>query len=105
MLKGRYIVLLLALLFSTLTSRPSESAISRAKQEPVSSATTAELDPAQSLNKDFNEPRRLLQQGKYDEAIAKLRDIEEKHPGTKGLSHELGIAYYKKGDYRKPSPR
>src|SRR5258707_3531124 len=47
----------------------------------------------------FEQPRRLLQQGKYDAALAALHDIEAQHPVTKGLAHELGIANYKKGDY------
>jgi tetratricopeptide (TPR) repeat protein len=97
--KGRYIFLFLAPLFSTLTSWPSESAISRPKQKLASSATTVKSDPSQSPDPDFYEPRHLMQQGKYDEALAALHDIEAKHPATKGLSHELGIAYYKKGDY------
>jgi len=50
---------------------------------------------------EFAQPRRLLQQGKYDEAVAQLQDLAAKNPKVKGLSHELGIAYYKKGDYIK----
>jgi tetratricopeptide (TPR) repeat protein len=50
---------------------------------------------------DFEQPRKLLQQGKYDEALAALGDLQEKHPALPGLSHELGLAYYKKGDYLK----
>ncbi len=49
----------------------------------------------------FAAPRRLLQQGKNDEAIAQLQQIATTHPGLKGLSHEFGIAYYKSGDYVK----
>jgi tetratricopeptide (TPR) repeat protein len=48
---------------------------------------------------EFEESRRLLQQGKYDEAISALHQLESAHPGMKGLAHELGAAYYKKGDY------
>jgi len=48
---------------------------------------------------EFVEARRLLQLGKSDEAIALLQDLEQKQPATKGLSHELGAAYYRKGDY------
>jgi tetratricopeptide (TPR) repeat protein len=48
---------------------------------------------------EFEEARRLLQQGKYDEAISALHQLESAHPGMKGLSHEFGAAYYKKGDY------
>jgi len=47
------------------------------------------------------EPRRLMQQGKYDQAIAQLQELSANDTGLKGLSHELGIAYYKKGDYIK----
>src|SRR6266566_4898371 len=50
---------------------------------------------------DFTEARRLMQQGKYDQAIAQLQELSAKDPGLKGLPHELGTAYYKKGDYMK----
>src|SRR6266576_4509472 len=50
---------------------------------------------------DFTDARRLMQQGKYDQAIAQLRELSAKDPGLKGLPHELGTAYYKKGDYIK----
>jgi tetratricopeptide (TPR) repeat protein len=53
------------------------------------------------LSPEFEQSRKLLQEGKYDEALAVLNDVQEKHPGTPGLSHELGLAYYKKGDYLK----
>ena len=49
----------------------------------------------------FTEARRLAQQGKFDEAIGQLEAQAAKQPDTKGLSHELGVAYYKKGDYPK----
>src|SRR5579864_1325933 len=54
--------------------------------------------PAQS-NSDFTKERELLQQGKYDEAIAQLQQLASDHPGIKGIPRELGIAYYKKSDY------
>src|SRR6266699_1875013 len=50
---------------------------------------------------DFTDARRLMQQGKYDQAIAQLQELSAKDPGLKGLPHKLGIAYYKKGDYIK----
>lgn len=43
--------------------------------------------------------RRLSQQGKFVEAIAELDALAAKQPDAKGLSHELGIVYYKKSDY------
>jgi len=47
----------------------------------------------------YKQVHRLTEQGKFDEALAALHDIEAQYPTTKGLSHELGAAYYKKGDY------
>ena len=49
----------------------------------------------------FAEARRLAQQGKFDEALAALARLEARQPDAKGLAHELGIVYYKKGDYLK----
>lgn len=59
--------------------------------------------PKQKTSPDaaFGEARRLSQQGKFDEAIGQLEALAAKQPDTKGLWHELGIAYYKKGDYPK----
>jgi tetratricopeptide (TPR) repeat protein len=48
---------------------------------------------------DFSTERKLLGEGKFAEAIAELEGIQSKAPGTKGLSHEFGVAYYRKGDY------
>src|SRR5215471_6989442 len=48
---------------------------------------------------DFTHTRRMLQQGQFDGAIQELRQIEKSDPSAKGLDHELGVAYYKKGDY------
>lgn len=58
-------------------------------------------DSSTSSATDFGEPRRLLREGKYDDAVAALVGMEEKQPSTPGLAHELGLAYYRKGDYLK----
>src|SRR5436305_635758 len=50
---------------------------------------------------DFTDARHFMQQGNCDQAIAQLQELSAKDPGLKGLPHELGIAYYKKGDYIK----
>src|SRR5438094_532141 len=52
-----------------------------------------------SSNSDFSHTRQLVQEGKYDEAIAELQQLSITHPGLKGLPHELGMAHYSKGDY------
>src|ERR1700722_232400 len=50
---------------------------------------------------EFAEARKLMQQGKIDDAITALQAIELRDPATKGVSLELGIAYYKKSDFPK----
>ncbi len=62
-------------------------------QEPAAAA------PGDSATPDFAQARRLLQQGQYDAAITQLNALTVRNPSLKGLSHELGAAYYKKGDY------
>jgi tetratricopeptide (TPR) repeat protein len=64
-------------------------------QQPLPSA------PSDSADSVFSTPRRLLQQGKNSEALAQLQQMAAANPGMKGLSHEIGIAYYKSGEYLK----
>ena len=47
----------------------------------------------------FAAAHRLLEQGKFSEAIDELNGLAKSHPDLNGLSRELGIAYYRKGDY------
>jgi tetratricopeptide (TPR) repeat protein len=49
----------------------------------------------------YAEAQRLSQLGKFDDAIAQLDALAATQPDAKGLSHEMGIAYYKKSDYIK----
>lgn len=69
-----------------------------ARQNPAASARSGQSAPETS-SPGFAEARRLLQLGRFDEAIAQLRDLEQKQPAAKGLQHELGAAYYRQGDY------
>jgi tetratricopeptide (TPR) repeat protein len=66
-------------------------------QAPV--AKQGEQPTNQTSDSEFNTSRRLLQQGKYDDALAVLHDVESSHPATKGLAHEFGVTYYKKSDF------
>jgi tetratricopeptide (TPR) repeat protein len=45
--------------------------------------------------------RKLLQQGKADEALEVLEATAKAAPAAKGVTREIGIAYYGKGDYLK----
>src|ERR1700721_37028 len=69
---------------------------------PPQASTRAGVLPSsqsQPPGTEFDEARRLSQQGKYNEAISALHQLESAHPDLKGVSHELGAAYYKMGDY------
>jgi len=48
----------------------------------------------------YEEVHRLTEQGKFDEALAGLNEISKTNPTAKNLSHEFGVTYYRKGDYR-----
>jgi tetratricopeptide (TPR) repeat protein len=50
---------------------------------------------------EFAQARKLMQQGKLDEAIAELQTLEARDPAAKGLALEMGTAYYKKSDFPK----
>jgi tetratricopeptide (TPR) repeat protein len=91
MLVHKHLLILLACL-SMMSIAIAQSAVPDA---PSQSAT------AHAPEVDYTEARRLLQQGKFDDAIADLRQIQAGNPSAKGLDHELGVAYYKKGDYLK----
>src|SRR5438270_13810611 len=73
------------------------AAVAQSQGDSRPTATSGQV-PASA---DFAPARRLMQQGKYDEAIAQLQELSAKDPDQKGLAHELGVAYYKKGDFPK----
>jgi tetratricopeptide (TPR) repeat protein len=56
---------------------------------PSSSAAAADLAQA----------RKLIQDGKVDDAITQLQSLESRDPSAKGVALELGTAYYKRSDY------
>jgi tetratricopeptide (TPR) repeat protein len=68
-------------------------------QEAGSPSTDARPAAIQSKSTELEESRRLLSQGRYQEALTLLQSIQQADPQTPGLSHALGEAYYKKGDY------
>ena len=68
---------------------------------PGQQAAPAPTQPWSSDGSPFAPSRKLMQQGRVDDAIAALQKIEAQDPGTKGLALELGTAYYKKSDFPK----
>lgn len=47
----------------------------------------------------FDQVHRFNEQGKFDEALAALADLSKADPPPKNLNHEIGLTYYRKGDY------
>jgi len=73
----------------------SPSASSAWKQVALQTDGSATPSPSTS----FADIEKLLGQGKYDEALASLDELQKSNPELKGLAHEYGVAYYRKGDY------
>jgi len=48
----------------------------------------------------YEQVHRLAEQGKFDEALSALNEVSKSNPAAKNLSHEFGVIYYRKGDYR-----
>ncbi|MGB7600000.1 MAG: tetratricopeptide repeat protein [Candidatus Sulfotelmatobacter sp.] len=71
-----------------------------AQQSPPD-APAAQGTPSISSVADFAEARKLMQQGKFDDAIANLESIQTANPHASGLDLEFGTAYYKKSDFSK----
>ncbi|MGA9134289.1 MAG: tetratricopeptide repeat protein [Candidatus Sulfotelmatobacter sp.] len=53
------------------------------------------------LTADLASAHKLMQEGKFDQAIGDLQSLQASHPEAKGLDLELGTAYYKKSDFPK----
>jgi Flp pilus assembly protein TadD len=82
------------------SATPARAETSRAPQNPSTAGIPGPSQDTSSVpGADFEQARHLLAQGKYDEALLALHDIEAKHPGMKGLAHELGAAYYRSGNF------
>jgi tetratricopeptide (TPR) repeat protein len=54
---------------------------------------------AQRANDELSEARSLLAQGKNSEAIRLLKELSTRQPKLPGVHRELGMAYYRQGEY------
>ncbi len=97
MLNGYHpFLIFLAALFASVPLARSQSSSGQLSPPPNATPSAA---TTQSSVSALTAPRTLLAQGKYDDALAALHDLERKYPGLAGLSHEFGVTYYKKADY------
>ncbi len=79
---------------------PAFSYAGLAPQPSPSDAASTQAHQASSVEPaEFAEARKLMQQGKVDEAITQLQAIEARDPNAKGLAFEIGTAYYRKNDF------
>lgn len=66
---------------------------------PAATGASAQAARQRPPNPSVAHAQQLSRQGKYDEAISELQQLAASQPSTKGLSRELGTAYYRKADY------
>jgi tetratricopeptide (TPR) repeat protein len=90
------LILAAALACISLAGRPLWSQPQPPQQKAPANSATPPSSP-------FAAARQLLQQGKYDQALEQLQALAARSPQLEGMHHELGAAYYKKGDYPKAS--
>ncbi len=93
--------LLLGARFAALALLLWALSASLAQQSTPAEAPVAQSQVSSGALSEFAEARKLMQQGKIDDAIAQLHTLETRDPATKGLDLELGTAYYKKSDFPK----
>lgn len=92
-------ILLILLTNFPMLSYPTAAQNQSAPAAAATSVKTEAQSPAKNLA--FRQSRQLLNQGKYEEALAQLEELQAKTPKAPGLAHEFGVAYYKKGDFLK----
>ena len=94
MLSCRYLLYLL-LLFSALPICAQSSSI------PAAPSSQAQISaaPPQHLAPELGEVHRLIEQGRFSDAVGKLQELQKIHPEMKGIHHELGLAYYRQSDF------
>jgi len=73
---------------------------SSADNSPVTSNIITDRPNSEShASSRLSESRTLIEQGKLDDAIQQLRQLQVAEPTAKGVNHELGIAYFRKSEF------
>jgi tetratricopeptide (TPR) repeat protein len=90
-----------AILLLTMSSSYPALAQSDTAAPTAHVSKEAQAPSPQTPSSTFGSARKLMQEGKYDEALSQLQSLATQNSKLAGLSHELGAAYYKKGDYLK----
>ena len=61
--------------------------------------TITAASASQQANDALATARMLIQQGRNEDAITELKRLAAFDPKAKGVNHELGVAYYRQGEY------
>lgn len=91
----------IAILLLTISLSSSYPALAQSEPAPQPQHASEQAPSPQTPASKFDAARRLMQEGKYDEALSQLQALGTQNPKLAGLSHEMGAACYKKGDYLK----
>jgi tetratricopeptide (TPR) repeat protein len=89
LMRSRWPKLLYILCLSAVASLPCQAAVQAQEDPSENSHTQTALKRA----------RQLLTEGRFNDALSQLTQIEQKNPGLKGLNHEFGVAYYRANDF------
>lgn len=93
----RRAIVSLLLLASSAIPGLAQTQSSQSAASPAASQSASSRSPAAA----FAQARHLLQDGKFEDALALLQQVEAADPQQPGLAHEMGAAYYRKSDYLK----
>jgi tetratricopeptide (TPR) repeat protein len=91
----------IVILLTTISWASRTLAQSDTSPKPQHASERPQSSSPQTPVPTFGAARKLMQEGKYDEAVSQLQALAAQNPKLTGLSHELGAGYYKKGDYLK----
>jgi tetratricopeptide (TPR) repeat protein len=89
-------------LFILIVSAPVHGAQTTVPAHSESQAESANASSkSDAKSPELSESKTLIDQGKYDEAIQNLSVLSVANPQTRGIQHQLAVAYYRKGDFPK----
>jgi tetratricopeptide (TPR) repeat protein len=98
-MEARSLIFRLACCLAVVSAFPSTGLAQQPSPAETPSTQPQQASPATPF--ELADARKLMQQGKIDEAIAKLQTLEARDPNAKGLTFETGTAYYRKNDFVK----
>jgi tetratricopeptide (TPR) repeat protein len=94
-------IVVLVLLIACESAFTQNPTVAPPQSTAASTGSSQDSHGVAGTDSELSRAQLLIRQGKYDDALAELQELAAKKPYLKGVFHELGTAYYKKGDYAK----